>query len=402
LSPRPKETPVLIPDFPPDEYQVRLAGAQALMAERGLDALLLTTQGNVRYYTGHHTHRWLQSTAPQLAVVPAHGRPHLVLPGIELGRARTNPVVESIRAATGYSRIGVAELVTLFHDLGLERGTIGAELGSYFRFGMPVADLDAVREALPGLRLADASDLFWAQRMVKSQAEIACLRRAAAIADAAFDAVMAAARPGVTERQLHAVAVQAVMAEGAEAPGSIPVASRSPGTAHPWDNHLRLHTDRAIQAGDLVWLDIGAIWKGYWSDYFRMFCVGRAPDAWKDAYRFVHRATHAAIEETRANTPASLGIARVQEMMRASPYASLADGLAKARIAHGIGLDLTEPPSLSFTDRTLIVPGMVLTIEPGIYLPEIGFFMLEEDVLVTEAGPEILSRPAPAELPELG
>jgi Xaa-Pro aminopeptidase len=111
---------------------------------------------------------------------------------------------------------------------------------------------------------------------------------------------------------------------------------------------------------------------------------------------------HASIEQAKPGTPVSNAIAVFEKMVRGSPYVAAADRLKTARIAHGIGLDLIEPPSMSYADKTILKPGMVLTIEPSIHLPEIGFFMLEEDVLITENGNRILSDPAPAEIPELG
>jgi Xaa-Pro aminopeptidase len=192
------------------------------------------------------------------------------------------------------------------------------------------------------------------------------------------------------------------MAEGADWPGSMPVGSRSPDARNAWDSHLRLQTDRVVNDGDLVWLDAGCIVNGYWSDYMRMFCMGRAADKWKAAYRFIYEAVHACIRETKPGAPVSNAIAAFEKLLRASPYAEVADRLKTARVAHGIGLDLIEPPSMSFVDQTILQPGMILTIEPSIYLPDIGFFMIEEDVLVTENGHRILSDPAPAELPEVG
>ncbi len=94
-------------EFSLEEYRGRLERTQALISESGLAALLITTGGSFRYFTGHTTHRWMQTTAPQFAIVPAHGRPWMVLAAIEHSRASENPRVEEVRLYRGYERIGV-------------------------------------------------------------------------------------------------------------------------------------------------------------------------------------------------------------------------------------------------------------------------------------------------------
>lgn len=384
------------------EYEGRLVKAQSLMAEKKIDGLLLSTYGNLQYFTGYTSHRWMQVTAPLLAIVPRRGKPIMIVPEIEAGRASTNPWITDIRTLRGYTEIGVPEICQVLIELKLDSGTVGAELGSLFRLGMSGSDLDAIKRYLPNAIFVDASDIFWSLRIVKSNAELEQITRAVKITDRALVRLRAAIGPGVTEKQIFQTMTSAVMTEGADWPGSIPVGSRSPETTHAWDSHMRLPSDRIIKEGDIVWMDAGCIVNGYWSDFMRMFCFGRAPPKWRAAYRFIHEALHTCIEQARPGAPISNAVAAFEKMLRASCYADAANSLKTARIAHGIGLDLIEPPSMCYADQTILQPGTVLTIEPRMYLPEIGFFLLEEDVLITENGYKILSDPAPAELPELG
>lgn len=389
-------------EFDISEYERRLGKAQRLMAERGIDALLIATYSNFRYFTGHTTHRWMQVTAPTFAIVPKKGRPVALIPGIEAGRISTNPWLAEFRTVKGYVNIGVPEVATALRDFQLDRGTIGCESGPGFRLGIPVGDFIEIQKSLPHANFVDAKEVFWGLRVPKSEPELEYLGRACQLTDRALQDLYRTAKPGMTEKQLFQGMVASVMTAGAEWPGSIPVGSRSPGEAQPADSHLRLQTDRKIKEGDLVWLDAGCIYNGYWSDFMRMFCLGKAQAKWKSAYRFIYECTHAAIEEAKPGAPVSNAMARFQKMVRASPFSELADGLKVKRIAHGVGLDLIEPPSLSFDDKTILEPGTVLTIEPSIYTPDVGFFMIEEDVVVTESGPKILSDPAPPELREIG
>ena len=237
------------------------------MVQRGLDALLFTTQSNVRYITGYTTHRWLQNTSPQFGLLPRAGSPNLIVGGIEMCRAVEHPWIPDIRSFSGLERLGVSELVQLVKDLDLENAVIGAESGSIFHMGMAFDDYQAVKDALPGVRFVDASSVFWKARSRKSAAEVACLQKACDITDKALQDLYRRVRPGMTEREVHSLMVQLVMAHGADHQGSIPVASRSPGEKRRADGALRPQTDRKIRSGDLIWMDAGCIVDGYWSRF---------------------------------------------------------------------------------------------------------------------------------------
>lgn len=386
-------------EFEISEYEGRLEKAQRLMTDRGIDALFVSTQANFRYFTGHVTHRWMNNFTPLFSLIPRKGHPILLVPAIEAGMAKANPWVKDVRPFSGYVEIGVREIRDTIREIAGGAGVIGAELGAVFHMGMPFADFVALQCELPQAQFIDASDIFWKLRIPKSAAELDYLRGAVKLTDRAYAEVFAHVKVGMSERDVYQTMVRSLIGQGADAPGSIPVGSRSPGDTEPWDISLRRPTERQIREGDLVFMDGGCVVNGYWSDFTRMFCVGKAAAEWKAAYRFVHEALHECIREVKPGAPISNQIARYRDRLRISPYGHLADKLG--RIGHGCGLELTEPPSISFVDQTILEPGTVLTVEPSISVKE-GFFMIEEDVLVTESGYEILSDPAPPELPELG
>lgn len=388
-------------DFDISEYGRRLEQAQRLMAERQLDALFMTTQANIRYFTGHQTHRWLQPTAPIFAIVPRQGTPVTIMPAIEIAMAKASPWITDARPFRGYCDIAVKEIRQALRELSFKSGLVGAELGDLFHIRMPLKNFTAIRESVPGVQFVDASEIFWKLRIPKSFAELQYVRQAVRITDQAYQTVFQSVQPGMTERQVFQIMAKSLMEYGANSLGSVTVCSRSSGEDLPWNSHLRLYSDRTVQEGDLVWMDAGCVVNGYWSDFLRMFCVGKATPQWKAAYRFIYESVHLCIQETQPGAPISNLIARYEKKMRHSPYADLADSLKLSRIGHSCGLELIELPSISFVDKTILEPGTVLTIEPCISGNE-GFFMLEEDVLVTETGFEILSDPAPAELLEIG
>ncbi|MGE0241738.1 MAG: M24 family metallopeptidase [Parvibaculaceae bacterium] len=387
--------------FDKDEYRARVERAQALMAKHDVAALFFTSEANVRYFTGYTSHRWLQPTSPEFGIIPRQGDPILVLPTIEMDRAGSHPWLRTIREATAGKGF-VDTLVEAFNDVGAGTGRVAAELGSILRLCMTHADFEAIKSRLPKAAFIDGSEIFWSLRMIKSPAEIGEMRKACDITASALSDLHEAARPGKSERELHAVMSAAVMQHGADRPGSMPLGSRTPGEFHQADSHLRLHTGRAVQDGDLVWLDAGSIVGGYWSDTFRMFSVGKARQAAKDAYATVHDCIEATIAATRPGAPTKGAMDAFRKVIDASPYQEFAQGrFRRSSLAHGIGLDLIEPPYMNQVDTSILQPGMVLTLEPFLYQPNIGFFMIEEQVLVTETGSEVLSHRAPAALPEV-
>lgn len=381
------------------EHRARIARAQTLMAEAGVDALFFTSEANIRYFTGYTSHRWLQPTSPEFGILPREGDPILILPAIEMDRAASHPWLRTIRlAAPGYA----STIAEALGDVGAGEGRIGAELGSIFRLCMAQADFEALKAALPQAAFVDGSDIFWALRIPKSPAEVALMREACDITARALADLHAATKPGMSERELHAVMTAAVMRHGADRPGSMPLASRTPGEFREADSHLRLHTRRTVREGDLIWLDAGSIVGGYWSDTFRMYSLGKASQESHDAYATVYECVEAVVAATKPGAPTRAAMDAYARVIGASKYRAFAEGrFRRASLSHGIGLDLIEPPYMNQTDTSILVPGTVLTLEPFIYQPDVGFFMIEEQVLVTETGCEVLSQRAPARLPEV-
>jgi len=391
-------------DFERAEYDRRIEAAQTAMASQRLDAVVFTTEANIRYFTGYTSHRWLQPTSPQFGVLPRSGPPILHLPTIELDRAGTHPWLQTLREfRRGDSPLGVGTLAATLRELDAPYGRVGAELGGLMRMGMPYGDFDALRRMLGSSEFVDASPLIWQLRMRKSPAEIVELQRVLAITADAVDALFHTARPGMSERELHAIMVREVMDRGADAPGSMPVGSRSPNETLAPDTHLRRQTDRRVAEGDIVWLDAGCVVNGYWADTMRMFCIGKARQDWKDAYAFIREAVEDCIAASVPGAPTSAPVKRFQARLETSPYREfLLQRFQKGSVAHAIGLDLIEPPMMHSDDPATLEPGMVFTIEPFLYQPGLGFFMLEEQVVITETGARVLSAHAPGGLFEAG
>jgi Xaa-Pro dipeptidase len=381
-------------DFDRAEFEARFERAQALMTAAGLDALLLTSEPNYRYLTGHSTQFWLSKSRPMLALVPREVEPILFVTVNQRAQAERTSWVEDVRAWAGFAREGVELVRDALRELSDGRTfVVGAELGDEQRLGVPYADFEWLREHSPGVEFADAAPLLWELRMVKSPAEIDYLRRSAQTTGRAYAEMFAGVRAGQTERDAYREFMIGLFRYGAERPGYVPVSS---GAEH-YGRRSGGPTDRVLQPGDLLWFDGGCLIRGYWADTSRLVAIERATDAQRRIYRSVMRVVNACLEQVRPGMTAG-------DLDRFAERALGDEGLPLhpvGRIGHGIGLDITEPPSLKRGDETVIRPGMVLTIEPAV-VNEHGLFQIEEICAVTDSGHDLLTIPAPTELEVVG
>ncbi len=386
-------------DFGRDEYERRLGLLRERMATDGLDAVLIATDTNHRYFTGHWTHRWMHKFTSLFAVLPLKGEPVLVVPPLETGMCEWDSWIDDIRTYPASRALaGVACIASVLRGLGVEEGKIGAELGGILWMRMPFEDFGRLQDALPGAAFVDASSHLWAVRSRKSREEMVYVRRAVEITDEAYRALFSEVRPGMTERDIHRLMSVRQLELGAESPGSITVATHPGKDLRTCDRSHRRHSDRALTKGDLIILDAGCVHRGYWSDYTRIFALGEPQSPCRDAYRAIHECMHEAIARIEPGVPVADLVRAAAGRMRSLGYAEGADRMTG--VGHASGLDIMEPPFLTLEDPGRLEEGMVFTVEPSMYT-DFGFFMLEEDVFVTEDGYEMLSEPAPPELPIL-
>ena len=383
-----------LPPIAPEEYRERIARLATALAGAGLDAVVLGGESNVDYFSGYRHHApWTLFARPFFEVVGADGRAVLIGHSFLIPEMVRTSAVEDVRTYTRSGGAACEPLADALRELGAGRGRIGAELGYEQRLGLAYLDFEALRDALPGVRFVDAAGLLWPLRMIKSPAEQALMRRAAGITAEAFDACFAAAREGVTERELGRIAGETMMRAGADRPGFILVASGAEGyrclSGKP--------TTRALEHGDMLWMDLSAVYQGYWSDFCRAGIVGGPSPAHHDAQARILEVNQACVAAVRPGEP----IRAVAEAAE-SAFAKLGMDVrvGDGRIGHGMGLMSTEPPHTALYDETIMEPGLVFTIEPR-FVDDTGVYNCEELLLVTGQGAEILTG-APRGLRALG
>lgn len=220
-------------------------------------------------------------------------------------------------------------------------------------------------------------------RLIKTEQEINIIKVACEIADHAFTHILGFIKPGLTELEVSNELEFFMRKQGATASSFDTIVASGVRSALPHG----VATDKVIEKGDLVTLDFGALYNGYVSDITRTIAVGEPSDQLKEMYDIVLQSQLLAVKQVGP------GMTGIQADSIARDYLT-SKGYGEAfghSTGHGIGLEVHEGPALSFRSDTVLQPNMVLTIEPGIYLPGIGGVRIEDDIVITETGNEKLT-----------
>lgn len=380
--------------FPAAEFRRRLSALQRGMAAAGLDALFLTTPADIFYVSGFLTRFWASPTRPWFVIVPLTGAPIAIIPAIGAHlMART--WVEDIRTwdAPDPDDDGVSLLIEALAAMVPERGRIGLPMKAETHLRMPLADHARLTRRLAPRAFVDATDVVRRVREVKSDAEVDRIRAACAVADRAFARVPELAGQGRTLAEVFRAFQIALLEEGADWVAYLAGGAGPDG----YDDVISPADERVLQAGDVLMLDTGAVRDGYYCDFDRNFAIGHATDAVRRTHAALHAATETALEALRPGM-------RARDVHRLLKEGLCARGATPGagRQGHGLGLSLTEWPSFTPKDETLLCEGMVLTLEPGAEVAPGRILVHEENIVLRAEGPELLSRRAPDELPVIG
>lgn len=374
------------------EFEQRTARAQKMMHTAQLDALLLTTEPNFRYFTGFKSQFWESPTRPWFTIVPLSGKPIAVVP--EIGRVGLeNTWIDDVRTwpSPRPEDDGVTLLADTLSSLTGRFGRVGALLGPESHLRMPVANFEAVRNLLDGTEVVDASRLMTALRQVKSAEEIAKIHTMCQIASDGFEHLPNLLRMGDSER----VNVQRfrtdLLQRGADNAPYLMAASGPGG----YDNIIVGPTDRVLSAGDVMVIDTGTVYDGYFCDFDRNFAFDHIDDKTRHAYDVLYQATDAGIAASKPGATTSDVCNAMWSILEAGGALSNDVG----RMGHGLGMQLTEQPSITPTDGTVLVPGMIMTIEPAMTFAPNRQMVHEENIVITEDGATLLTHRAPAEIP---
>lgn len=365
------------------EYLSRIEKLSARMRQGGIDGIILTAESNIDYFSGFRHHApWTLFARPFFQIISADGRSALLTHTFLEPEMRRTSAVDDIRTFAASGDAPVAQVRDIMTELGVTGGKVGMELGYEQRLGIPLNDFRRLETELKGFEIVDASMLLWDLRIFKSPAEIEMMRRSAAVTAAAFAAAFDAAKPGMTEAQVCKVCAETMIEEGAERPGFILVTSGA-------ENYHVLSgkpTARKLNRDDMIWIDMGAVVDGYWSDFCRAAYFGKPTPALEDGQKMILGVNDAMIAATKPGEP-------LRKVAEAAVAAFARQGiemkLGSGRVGHGMGLMSTEPPHVALYEETICEEGLIFTIEPRVTNRH-GVFNCEELLLVTKTGVEVI------------
>lgn len=368
--------------FPASVYAHRLEKAARLAAEAGLDGLIFGTGAELAYLTG----AWL-STHERLTalVVPAHGRPSFVLPGVDRGDLQRSAIPELDVKVVGWAdgenphQLAVAALGSLPEQ---PQVGVGADLTADH-----LLTLQELLGGHPGCTVL-ASTLLKELFMRKDEPELAQLREAGAAIDRVHAQVPQLLQAGRTEREVAADLDRLILAEGHTAVDFVIVGSGPNGANAHHD-----YSDRVLEDGDVVVVDLGGTWgAGYHSDCTRTYVVG-GPEALRDSefgrmYAVLERAQAAAVAAARPGVTAESIDKVARDIIAEAGFGSE----FIHRTGHGIGLSTHEEPFIMAGNSLVLEPGMAFSVEPGIYVAGKWGARIEDILVVTENGAESLNQ----------
>ncbi len=350
------------------ELAARRENVLRRLDQEKLDAVIVSGLANIRYLTGFTGSSAMLVLAPEAAILLTDGRYRTQASQETACRVRV------VRGALAGAAAGLLKR-RRWRRVGFEPGRLSYSAYEMLRAGAPER-----------VRLAGCVHWIEELRAVKSPREIALIRRSVAITDQVFACVAPGIRPGIREIELAAEIDYQMRKLGAERPAFDTIVAGGERAALP---HAAATPNR-LRAGGLVLIDMGAQQNGYASDLTRMAFLGRPPRKVVRLYEAVRQAQLAALEAVRPGVSA----AAVDRRARATLRRFQLDRLFLHSTGHGLGLEIHEPPRLAARERARLQAGMVITIEPGVYEAGFGGVRLEDTVLVTGSGCEVLTTTA--------
>ena len=355
------------------DYKARQARLRDIV---GADVIAMVPGPNLVYFTGLHLHL---SERPIIALFTPDGDLSVIVPQLEVPQLQARPDLEA-RAflwtdVDGY--MGAVEQAVA--DLGLQGGTLGVD-----GFSMRVSEWLAFQQVDSSLQVKPVEHDLVMIRSRKMPDEIDKMRQAIKISEEALEKLLDWVQPGMTERQIAARLSDEMSALGSQRHAFGPIVQSGPNSAIPHGST----SDRALGADEFLLIDYGGVIDDYPADITRTFCLGEPSAEMQKIYETVLAANQAATAAAGPGVAMSAVDKAARDVIEAAGYGQY----FIHRTGHGLGLDIHEPiPQIAAGVTTALEPGMVFTIEPGVYVPGLGGVRVEDNVVVTSDGVEVLT-----------
>lgn len=347
-----------------------------LRAIAGVDAVAIVPGANMRYFTGLNLHL---SERPIIALFTPDGDFSIILPALEVPQLQARPDLEA-RAFVWTDTEGyMGAFEAALRELGLKGGTLGVD-----GFTMRVSEWLALQSLDSTLKVQAVEHDLVNIRARKMPDEIALMRQAIVLSEKALEIALADFRPGMTEREIAARLNEELIAQGSQGNAFGPLVQTGPNSALPHGGT----SDRALGADEFLLIDYGGLVEGYPADITRTFCLGTPTAEMQKMYDVVLQANRAATAAAGPGVAMGAVDKAARDVIEAAGYGQY----FIHRTGHGLGMDIHEPiPQIAAGVEDRLEPGMAFTIEPGVYVPGLGGVRVEDNVVVTDTGVDVLT-----------
>lgn len=353
----------------------RIRKLQAIIVKENLDFLLITFLPHIRYLSGYSGTNGLILASPQGSVFLTDFR----------YKDQAKQQVRNMK------------VIVVERDLFTSLGDIPQLKGKRVKLGFESTYLNCktyriLRSLLPDCLMVSTEKLVETLTIKKDSSELSKIKKAVKISDDAFSGILDFIKPGVKELDIAAELEYRMKRDGSSTPFFQTIVASGKRSALPHG----VASDKKIRKGEFVTMDFGAVCDGYTSDITRTVMVGKANRRQKQIYDIVFKAQKLAVGKARSKMKACDLDKAARDLIKRAGYGKyFGHGLG-----HGIGLQIHDNPAVNPTNQLFLEPGMVITIEPGIYIPNWGGVRIEDDVSITQRGCQVLNT-SPRELIEL-
>lgn len=357
-------------------YKNRQDNIRSQLEMNNLGALILNPGPSLVYLTGLAFHLMER---PILTIFTPEAPPFFVLPELEKAKMTGLPYGFNYSVYGENPSTWKSIYAKAFRDSQIKDKPVAIEPAR-----LRVLEYKILLQLFPASSIVSGEGIIAELRMVKDEREITAMRKAVEIAQQAFRRIEPLIRPGISEKQLASQLTLEMIRAGSDPvfPFS-PIVSSGPNSANPHASP----SDRMITQGDLLVIDWGASYEGYLSDITRTFAIGDVEAQLKRIAEIVAHANRAGRSAIKPGNPACDVDNAARQVIEQAGYESY----FIHRTGHGIGMEAHEPPYIRADNDQILKAGMTFTVEPGIYLPELGGVRIEDDMVVTDTGAESLS-----------
>ena len=376
--------------FPKEEYLKRLDNIHKKLENENIDAIVITSPANFRYFSGLDSNFWESPTRPWFLIISKNGKIKALVPSIGLSAIESTFIKDiEVWQSPNPKDEGTSLLKKIIKTFP-KNSNIGFELGMETYLRMSIKEFLKIKKDLQEYNFIDSTNIVWSLRKIKSDLEIKNIEKVCSITSKVFNNLINKISLGMSEREIATIFKKDLINNGVDYIMYLSCASGING----YNQIICNPSEKKIGDGDILIIDTGSTLNGYYCDFDRNFGFGNINQKSLDAYNKLWNATEKTLEIIKPG----ISCKEVYESLSKNLFSSNVKS-SVGRMGHGFGLQLTEPPSIMIDDNTILEKNMILALEPSIEIENDLMLVHEENILITQNGNRLLTSRTPKELP---